>query len=396
MTFASKGSKPDIDSDECRPWFPPLIDAAGNILPSAEKEDRQRQALEKKRRNEVVGQTIQRPKKLKPMTAKQLSDLSDSAYQDGYAAGFKQGEEDGTQKGHQAGLTQGLDESRSQAEKQRKQLLQLIDGLLTPFDQQTKQIEKMLLDTVVTLTKSMTQRELSSNSSQIQNFVREALLALPSGSDNIAIHVHPDDLALLKDFYVERINDWQLLSDPRITQGGCKVETKQSLVDFSVESRLQDLCKQFLEGKLIATSTQNDSVDDDENSSQDNTRTDMNEDALTTDMNEDALTTDVQEVVSTSSSPEKPSVESAVPSPAIPKAGESPLVSQQAVEMPGADNSRLEPSVAQPSISETSGHENPGSENLSAELSSTNGTDSPEAKDPKQVKDGQSDEGAHE
>ncbi len=256
MTYSTKGPTSEIDSEDCLPWFPPLIDDAGNILPSAEKEDRQRQEQEKKRRNEIVGQTIQRPKKLKPMTAKQLSDLADSAYQDGYTAGFKQGEQDGKQKGEQAGLKQGLDESRAQTAPHRAQLQQLIDGLLLPFEGQTKQLELMLLDTVVALTKSMTRCELTSDYSHIEKLVREALLALPSGSDNISIHVHPNDLALLNDFYVERVNDWQLVSDPRITQGGCKVETKQSLVDFSVETRLQDLCKQFVDGKLMDASSE--------------------------------------------------------------------------------------------------------------------------------------------
>lgn len=358
MTFASKGSKSDIDNDECRTWFPPLIDDAGNILPSAEKEDRQRQALEQKRRNEVVGQTIQRPKKLKPMTAKQLSDLSDSAYQDGYAAGFKQGEEDGTQKGHQAGLKQGLDESRSQAEKQRQQLLQLIDGLLTPFDQQTKQYEKMLLDTIVTLTKSVTQRELSSNSSEVEHFVREALLALPSGSDNIAIHVHPDDLALLSDFYVERMNDWQLVSDPRITQGGCKVETKQSLVDFSVESRLQDLCKQFIDGKLIGAS------DHDDISNHDITSSNLSEKTQITSAKENHKSTSIPENIIKESSAselsdeihdaENPSSHQAnassetVSSPESIREDKDNLVAdQQAEEKPNTDNLGAESSESQ-------------------------------------------------
>jgi hypothetical protein len=55
-----------------------------------------------------------------------------------------------------------------------------------------------------------------------------------------------------------------LHSDDRLTPGGCRIETKQSVVDFSVEERLRILTQQFINGELVGDSLVEDDVVEDD------------------------------------------------------------------------------------------------------------------------------------
>jgi flagellar assembly protein FliH len=115
---------------------------------------------------------------------------------------------------------------------------------------QDHDIENMLLDTICTLTRSVVERELITDSSQIVSLVKTAVAALPVGSKNLRIKLNPDDLAAVESYAEEHQLDWNFLGDASLSAGGCLVETVESRVDFSVEERLNNLLEQFVKKQL--------------------------------------------------------------------------------------------------------------------------------------------------
>ena len=99
----------------------------------------------------------------------------------------------------------------------------------------------------------MVQREVQTDSSQILALVRNAIAALPVGSKNIRVCLNPDDLAAIETYAAEQQLEWKFFADEELLPGGCRIETPESRVNFSVSSRLQTLLEQFLTRQLAAT-----------------------------------------------------------------------------------------------------------------------------------------------
>ena len=69
---------------------------------------------------------------------------------------------------------------------------------------------------------------------------REALAVLPVSSRAVRVLLHPEDAELVREAYALGDGDlkWQVVEDPVIQHGGCKVLTETSQIDATVESRL--------------------------------------------------------------------------------------------------------------------------------------------------------------
>lgn len=219
-------------------WELPLLDERGNEV--AREEERE----------------------VKPLTASEISEIREAAQEDGfnegreqgYQAGLQEGREHGREEGlksgfeegREQGLQQGLDEARQQVEAQRERLEQLMGDLLLPLQRHDSEIESALLNLTVGLARSVLMRELSIDTSHIQQVVRQALAALPSTADNLRIHVHSQDLEPVRQV-AERLDvPASVIEDDSVTPGGCRVETRQSQVDFTVEKRFQQTLQAML------------------------------------------------------------------------------------------------------------------------------------------------------
>ena len=109
------------------------------------------------------------------------------------------------------------------------------------------ELEQGLVDLVSQMTRQVIQRELTTDSSQIRHVLREALKLLPMGAENIRIHVHPQDFELVKALRERHEETWRILEDDALQPGGCRVETEQSRIDASVETRMALALKQLFE-----------------------------------------------------------------------------------------------------------------------------------------------------
>ncbi|MGM8227512.1 flagellar assembly protein FliH [Cellvibrio sp. ARAG 10.3] len=239
------------DVDEYRTWRVPLINDNGSVLPSAEKEARERKAQEMKRKGESI-EDVDMPaaKPKQGMTAQEMQEIIEAAEKDGFAQGHKEGFDKGMAEGYEAGQQKGLMEMRQQLVAEQQRFQKLAQALLDPVAEQDNDLEKLLLDVICTLSESVVQRELMTDSSHIVSLVKTAVDALPVGSKNLRVCLNPDDLAAVETYAEEQQLNWQFIGDQQLAPGGCRIETSESRVDFSVEKRLKTLLTQFVNKQL--------------------------------------------------------------------------------------------------------------------------------------------------
>jgi flagellar assembly protein FliH len=119
--------------------------------------------------------------------------------------------------------------------------------LFEPIAEQDLLIEQMLVNLVGQVARQVIQRELEGDSSQLRQVLREALKQLPMGSDNVRIHVNPQDFELVKALRDRHEESWRILEDEQLLPGGCRIETEHSRIDASIETRLAQITKQLFE-----------------------------------------------------------------------------------------------------------------------------------------------------
>ena len=249
-------------------WVIPPITDHGKILSSAEKEARERRERLLRREKETI-ETVEIPEPEEApqlgMTAEEMQAIFDEAEKDGFAQGHKEGFTKGNTEGYEAGRQQGLMEMRAQLVAEQQRFQKLANALLDPINDQDADVEHLLLDIICTLTQSVVQRELLTDSSHIVSLVRDAVDALPIGSKNIRVCLNPDDLAAVETYAADQQLAWGFFGDSELLPGGCRIETPESRVDFSVSSRLQTVLEQFI-SKQLASGEDEDSENNDEES----------------------------------------------------------------------------------------------------------------------------------
>ena len=176
---------------------------------------------------------------VKPLTLEEVEAIRQDAYNEGFATGEKDG--------FHAGQLKAKQEADVALAAKLAQLEALMGHLLEPIASQDRELEQGLVDLVSQMTRQVIQRELTTDSSQIRHVLREALKLLPMGAENIRIHVHPQDFELVKALRERHEETWRILEDDALQPGGCRVETEQSRIDASMETRIEKAVAQLFD-----------------------------------------------------------------------------------------------------------------------------------------------------
>lgn len=206
---------------------------------------------------------------LKPLTAEDLEQIRQAAYEEGLAEGkeegFSQGYQEGREQGLQDGTAQGLAEGKKQGvaegegliREQLQALQTLLDQLQQPIQKVDQQVEQALLDLALAMAQAVIGVEVTTNPQVILQSLREAVDALPYQAQNLIIKLHPEDVAVINQHFpaeAQQERQWQLRAEPALHRGDCRVETKESSVDRSLKTRLQASLEHFLQEPVISAS----------------------------------------------------------------------------------------------------------------------------------------------
>jgi len=167
---------------------------------------------------------------VQPLTLEELESIRQEAWNEGFATGEKEGFHSTQLKVRQ--------EAEVALNARVAALEQVITHLLEPIADQDAQIEKSLIELVEHLARQVIQRELTTDSRQIGNVLRDALKLLPMGAQNVRIFINPQDFVQVKALRERHEETWRIVEDDSLQPGGCRIETEHSRIDASIETRI--------------------------------------------------------------------------------------------------------------------------------------------------------------
>lgn len=169
------------------------------------------------------------------LTAQQIEEIQEQARKEA----FEQGYRDGMQSAQQEIL------------KQVQRLEQLLIALHKPFEELDEAVEQQVSQLAMMVARHLVRRELKTDPGQVIAVVRESLAVLPVSSRTVRLYLHPEDASLVREAFSLNEQDAQIqvLDDPVQGRGGCRVQTENSQIDASVETRLNAVIAQVLGGE---------------------------------------------------------------------------------------------------------------------------------------------------
>jgi flagellar assembly protein FliH len=96
-----------------------------------------------------------------------------------------------------------------------------------------------MLDLALGIAKQMLRQALHVRPELLLPLVQEAINSLPQASQHPRLILHPQDAALVRSYLEAELalGHWQVVEDSQIQPGGCRLETSQSELDATLESR---------------------------------------------------------------------------------------------------------------------------------------------------------------
>ena len=157
---------------------------------------------------------------------------------------------------HQQAQEEGYQQGMQQAEKEVAELKQRLNDLInffeSPLQSLNEEVEQQLSLLAVTLAQQLVRREIRVEPGEIIGLIRDSVQLLPANSRKIRISLHPEDAELVRKTLQldenEEEQSWRIREDPMITRGGCEITSDKSVINATLENRLQSLAASVLGG----------------------------------------------------------------------------------------------------------------------------------------------------
>lgn len=171
----------------------------------------------------------------RPLTARQLEEIQNQARQEGFQQGLQEGRES------------GLKEMQTHI----RLLEELVHALDRPFTELDESVEQQLAELAMLVARQLVRRELRTEPEQVIAVVREALAALPVAARNVRLVLHPEDAAVVRETLAlgDSQAQIQIVDDPVLGRGGCRVISDTSQIDARVEARINAVIAHVLGGR---------------------------------------------------------------------------------------------------------------------------------------------------
>lgn len=145
---------------------------------------------------------------------------------------------------YEEGFAQGHKDGMQQAQQEINQKVTCLDSVLAmltePLQDIDEQVTTELCELAMLVAGHIVRRELKTSPGEVVATVKEALSLLPVASGSVRLELHPEDAATVRNALagVETEQSWEIVEDPLMTRGGCRVATSTSRIDATVENRL--------------------------------------------------------------------------------------------------------------------------------------------------------------
>lgn len=157
------------------------------------------------------------------------------ADREAWRQGFEQGRREGL-----AAIEAAHAERTARLDQTVARLAQLCDQIARPLEPLDGDVAAELAGLALRVGAQLARRDLALDPTQVIAIVRESVGLLPIGARDVRVYVHPLDGAAIRERLTlsggERA--WQLLDDPVMARGGCRVASEYSHIDARIDSRL--------------------------------------------------------------------------------------------------------------------------------------------------------------
>lgn len=187
-----------------------------------------------------------------PDASGQWQDAVDDGFkqgqQEGFDAGYDAGREQGLAAGHAEGLAQGLAEGRRQAQLAYEQAAKPVENMLKALkklrtDYRAAQ-SKEVVELVGKVARQVIRAELALQPVQLLALVDETLAAMPPTREQVEVYLNPEELKRINELDPKRAKKWNLLADPAMQPGECRVRAGDHEVDAGCHGRLVAVMEQ--------------------------------------------------------------------------------------------------------------------------------------------------------
>ncbi len=194
------------------------------------------------------------PSKEGLLTAGQIDAWEAEARIEGHNQGLEAGRKDGFAEGFEKGLAEGRAEGLREQRQQSDHLKGLLAQLSDPLQGMGDELQSELLTLAVAMAQQLVRREIQVEPGEVIPVITEALALLPSHARDVVVHVHPEDATLIRELLSDTSDDadWTISEDPLLSRGGCRIESLNSSIDASLETRLASLMATHLGGRRHA------------------------------------------------------------------------------------------------------------------------------------------------
>lgn len=161
---------------------------------------------------------------------------------EGYEVGLDEGRADGYDAGHAEGVERGIEEGRQQALAELESMAKPVDAMLRSLKKMKTEFRnaqrKEVVDLVGKIARQVIRAELALQPVQMLNLVDEALAAMPPTRDDVEVFMNSEELKRIQELDPKRAKKWNLMADPALEPGECRVRAGDHEVDAGCQGRL--------------------------------------------------------------------------------------------------------------------------------------------------------------
>ncbi|RUO35596.1 flagellar assembly protein FliH [Aliidiomarina shirensis] len=181
----------------------------------------------------------------------ELNALREKARQEAW----EQGHKEGSDSGYQAGYEQGLKTAKSEVEAEKqatideavvpvRELAQAFSAALNDID---KNIADELVELALAVGTQLARDSLNENPETVLKIVRELMHSEPTFTNKPRLFVNPEDFTLIEEHLHDELQaaGWKLVSDERLTRGGCRLVSQNGERDATWEARWEQVRAQI-------------------------------------------------------------------------------------------------------------------------------------------------------
>ena len=156
--------------------------------------------------------------------------------------------ESARQKGYDEGFERGHAEGVAKAQAITADIEQLLTAMVEPFAKQEETLFREQCLVISRIATAVIERELQLEPATIEQAVSSALEVVKNEPQPLEIEINASDLERLETVAPDLLQgkSWRVETDHDLMPGGCRIRVGDSIIDASIEARLQAAIREAL------------------------------------------------------------------------------------------------------------------------------------------------------